>query len=348
MTMLRKLLKLKSGPQAFASLLKQARKGDAAAMCQIGTAYLRGEQGAFPHPGYAAWWFEKSVRAGNDKACVHAARLAWAGFVPDEMALNAPERSARRTDDALAFARLGYERGEPEAALFLAWLLDATKTDALGERKAALLAAAAHGLPLASVGLADMEQRSGASVERVMALLAQPLEVKLGVAHHMVAGWYGQVGFLPQDAGKARSHLEIAAEIGDVAVMAMLGECLMVENCKIPTGGEDGMARQERLRRLTRGETFLRKAASAENGRAACVLGDYWAVIADPPDMREALKWYERGVSLEDEGAMYMMARLVLTGQVQNLTPDEAHALMSRAAQRGHKGALQAVDGRNS
>ncbi|MFT8719899.1 tetratricopeptide repeat protein [Acetobacter sp.] len=344
--MLRKLLKLKSGPQTLASLLKQARKGDAAAMCQIGTAYLRGEQGASPHPGYAAWWFEKSARAGNDKACVHAARLAWDGFVPDDMALNASERGDRRTDDALTFARLGYERGEPEAALFLAWLLDATKTDAFEERKAALLAAAAHGLPLAAVGLADMEQRSGASVERVMALLAQPLEAGLGVAHHMVAVWYGQGGFLPQDAGKARSHLEIAAETGHVAAMAMLGECLMVENCKVPRSGEDGVARQERLRRLTRGETLLRKAASAENGRAACVLGDYWAVIADPPDVREALKWYERGVFLGDEGAMYMMARLVLTGQFQHLTSDEAHALMSRAAQKGHKAALQVVGGR--
>ncbi|NHN89298.1 tetratricopeptide repeat protein [Acetobacter conturbans] len=338
--MWRKLFRLTQRGNNLPRHLAEAHAGNADDMFLVGKTYLYGDQDVAAHAGYAAWWMEKAARAGCAPACVHAARLAWDGFVPDVNVLESPTRGDRREEDAFAFARLGHGHAEPEASLFLAWLLDATKAPPSRERVEALKVAAAHGLPLACVGLADIELREGASPERMMELLRVPLEVRLGVAHYMVAVWYGQGGFLPQDASKARHHLEIAADGGHVQAMGMLGECLMVENHKAPEGDADATARLERLRRLTRGETLLRKAASAENGRAACVLGDYWATVATPPDLPEAMKWYERGVLLGNAGAMYMSARLVLTGRSHHISKGSAKDRMRQAARAGHKGAL--------
>ncbi|TCS34539.1 TPR repeat protein [Acetobacter aceti NBRC 14818] len=323
----------------------QAGKGSVDAMFSMGQAYLAGEEGVAPHAGHAAWWMERAARAGHPQACVHAARLAWDGFLPDERALAQPVREAPRKDDALTFARLGHQRGDPEASLFLVWLLDATKMKADTERHEALRAAAGKGLPLALVGLADLEARSGASAERVMDLLSIPLEKNLGIAHHMVSIWYGQGQLLPLDEKKARHHLEIAANTGYVPAMALLGECLMVENHR-QNDGEEHDENKERLRRLTRGESLLRKAA-ASNGRAACVLGDYWSSIAESPDLQQAVQWYEKAVSLGFVGAFFMSARLVLEGRSTHMTQQDAWMRMKQAAQAGHAGAKDILSKRS-
>lgn len=335
--MWRKFLEKRKRASRRKKRIDQAYKGSVDAMFSMGQACLVGEEGVAPHAGHAAWWMERAARAGHQLACVHAARLAWDGFLPDEQALGQPVRQAPRKDDALMFARLGHQRGDPDASLFLVWLLDAIRMRADPERLEALQAAAEKGLPLALVGLADVEARAGASAERVMDLLSIPLEKNLGIAHYMVSTWYGQGALLGQDEKKARHHLEIAADTGYVPAMALLGECLMVENHRQSDGGADDEGK-ERLRRLTRGESLLRKAA-ASNGRAACVLGDYWSTIAETPDVRQAVQWYEKAVSLGFPGAFFMSARIVLEGRSDHMTQQEAWTRMEQAAGAGHAGA---------
>ncbi|MFT8896672.1 MAG: sel1 repeat family protein [Acetobacter sp.] len=343
--MWRKLLgKLKKAP-GIKKHLKQARKGSVKAMFAVGKAYLRGGKEVAPHAGHAVWWMERAARAGHQQACVHASRLAWDGFVSDEMGLGQPLREASRVEDAFMFARLGHQRGDPEASLFLVWLLDATKMKADTERLEALRAAAEKGLPLALVGLADLEARSGASAERVMDLLSIPLEKNLGIAHHMVSTWHGQGDLLPLDEKKARHHLEIAASAGYVPAMALLGECLMVENHR-QSDDEGRDENKERLRRLTRGESLLRKAA-ASNGRAACVLGDYWSSIAESPDLQQAIQWYEKAVSLGFVGAFFMSGRLVLEGRSTYMTQQDAWIRIKQAAEAGHVGAKDILSKRS-
>lgn len=338
--MFRKLSGLKTGRAGISKDLRAARRGDAAAMKRVGLCYLRGAERVAPHAGHAVWWLERAVDAGEATACVHAARLAWDGFSPDEQAVKTPVRTAPRVNDAFRFARQGYAAGDPEAALFLAWLLDATKSEAPEERKQALRFAASHRAPLALVGLADIEAREGASAERLMELMREPLAAGLGSAHYLVGLWHGRGDVLPRDAGKSRFYLEKAVEKQHPLAEAMLGECLMAENHRKP-GGEDHGACVARLRRLTQGETLLRKAAVKHgNGRAACVLGDYWTTIVDPPDLREALKWYDLAISQGNPGAMYMVAHLALTGRTRHVSEQGALKLLEQAAEGGHKKAV--------
>jgi TPR repeat protein len=321
--------------------VEQAGEGSVDAMFSMGEAYLAGEEGVAPHAGHAVWWMERAARGGHPQACVHAARLAWDGFLPDEQALGQPVRRTPRKEDALMFARLGHQRGDPEASLFLVWLLDAAGMEEETERLEALQAAAAEGLPLALVGLADREARAGASAERLMDMLSVPLEKKLGIAHHMVSTWYGHGIVLAQDEKKARHHLEIAAGAEYVPAMALLGECLMVENHRQGVDEQE----KERLRFLTRGESLLRKAAIS-NGRAACVLGDYWSGIAETPDIGQAVQWYEKSVSLGFPGAFFMSACLVLEGRSNHMTQQDAWTRMEQAAGAGHAGAEKALSER--
>ncbi|AQS86224.1 hypothetical protein A0U92_02995 [Acetobacter aceti] len=338
------LARLKRTPE-IKRHIEQARKGSVTAMFAVGKAYLHGKEDVAPHAGHAVWWMERAARGGHQEACVQAARLAWDGFLPDERALGPAARTAPRKDDALMFARLGHQRGDPEASLFLVWLLDAVKMKAEAERHEALQAAAEKGLPLALVGLADIEARSGASAEHVMDLLSIPLEANLGIAHHMVSTWYGQGTLLAQNEQKARHHLEIAAGAGYVPAMGLLGECLMVENHR-QIEGEERDENRERLRRLTRGESLLRKAAIS-NGRAACVLGDYWSRIAETSDMQQSIQWYEKSVSLGFVGALFMSARLVLEGRSDHMTQQEAWSRLERAAVAGHAGAKEILSKRS-
>ncbi|GBQ28213.1 hypothetical protein AA0472_2613 [Acetobacter estunensis NRIC 0472] len=318
--------------------LEAARKGDAQAMRTVGLAYLQGTHETLPHHGHAAWWLEQAAAKGDGPACDPAARLAWEGVVPDEKALEAPRKEHPRTQEAFRLARLGHARANPQASLFLVWLLDRTRTQAPQERLEALQAAAQAGLPLAVTALADLEARSGASVESVMERLKEPLQTGLGAAHHLLAQWYARGQFLPRDAILARHHLETAASTDHLDAQALLGECLMVENHASPPA-EDETDRRERLRRLTRGETLLRRAAQNGHGRAACVLGDYWAVIAEPKDMTQAMNWFRLGASMKDPGALYMYGRLTLEGQPSSADRERGLTMLREAAQAGHPGA---------
>ncbi len=148
-----------------------------------------------------------------------------------------------------------------------------------------------------------------------------------GVVGGIVGGIVGEIGGEKAGEWMYVSKAEKGAEAGDLAAVFFLGGY----HYKRIKPGKDKHV-QEALE-------YLGRSRITEDGgyaKANVFLGMMaWDGIGQPEDKAKALELWREAATLEDEEAMYLLARAMLAGEGTNQDVEEGHAMMREAASRG-------------
>ena len=169
--------------------------------------------------------------------------------------------------------------------------------------------------------------------EKARALLVQAAELDnadaLFLAYMMLAN--GQGG--PFDRARAFRFLQRAAELGHLEAIYSLGYCYLnggMSNIGYP----DEVLRQQGVPMdEKKGLALLNAAVSQGHGLAALRIAEYWEGRADvePTRLKQAVKWYEKGMALGEPNCLIHLADLHILGKALAKDRKKARMLYQRA-----------------
>ena len=148
-----------------------------------------------------------------------------------------------------------------------------------------------------------------------------------GVVGGIVGGIVGEIGGEKAGEWMYVSKAEKAAEAGDLAAVFFLGGY----HYKRIKPGKDKHVR-EALEYLGRARIMGGGGYAKAN---VCLGMMAWDGTGQPGDKAKAMELWREAATLEDEDAMYLLARAMLAGEGTKQDIEEGHAMMREAASRG-------------
>lgn len=249
-------------------------------------------------------------------------------------ALNARYRLGRLTladgavDEGVAMVGLAADRGHPEAAVYMAYLLTEApfKVKRDPARAVAYLRSAANDdFPMAAndlgrfhdlgIGMPADPAQAAHWYRRAITLGYLPAHYNLGL---LLAN--GRLG--APDLPAARAAYKLAAEAGFAPAQGRYGQML-----RDGRGGPVDLAK---------GTEILRRGAEGGDGDAQNHLAlAYFNGEGLPRDAAKAMDWWERGVAQNHPPSINNFTNYLATGQGRPADPARAVLLLAQAAERG-------------
>lgn len=318
---------------AFRQFVRAARAGLPAAQFRVGRSYLLG-LGVPSCLAAALQWLTRAGEGGDIEAQSLLASLALQGITANNQAgLFEPRRhhAGRPADHrtALHWARRAAAGGSAEAQAVLGYILTAGPAELRDpDRGTAFYRQAAEGgSPQGKLGWALALLRDGTDRDdaRVRDLLQEAAGAGLAAAHYTL----GTIADGVEAHAAAAMHYRAGGELGHSTAQFRYGLALLAGR---------GVPRDP-----LQGESWLRRAALADEKMAAAMLGDLYARPGDPPpNYCEAAMWYLRAAEAGHVGAARALGQLYLRGDGFGADPPIAVRWLRLAAEAGD--ALAAYD----